>query len=129
LKGRSCFETPQDKRIAEVAVDLPLPKTLHYQIPPALQQKATVGKRVLVPIGNRRVTGYVLNLLRESPVERLKEIIEIVDEAPLFSLEDLKFLQFISTYYFAKPGNTLRLALFEGQGEKGERSSALIAPI
>jgi len=120
LKGRSCFETPQDKRIAEVAVDLPLPKTLHYQIPPALQQKVTLGKRVLVPVGNRRVTGYVLNLLRESPVGGLKEIIEIVDEAPLFSLEDLKFLQFISTYYFAKPGNTLRLALFEGKGRKAK---------
>jgi primosomal protein N' (replication factor Y) len=118
LKGRTCFETPQDKRVAEVAVDLPLPKTLHYQIPPFLQKKAGIGKRVLVPVGKRRVTGYVLNLLRESPVPGLKEIIEIIDEAPFFSPEDLRFFQFLSTYYFSKPGNALRLALFEGRGRK-----------
>jgi len=117
VKGRSFLETLPERSIAEVAIDLPLPKTLHYQIPQVLQKKIDLGKRVLVPVGKRKVTGYVLDFLTESPIEGLKEILEILDETPLFSLEDLKFLKFLSTYYFSKPNNTIRLALFEGKGQ------------
>ena len=114
MRGNSDSETPRKRRVAEVAIDLPIPKTLHYLIPESLWGRVTAGTRVVVPVGKRKVVGHVVDLLTESPVQRLKEILEVPDEVPTFSPQELTFLQFISSYYFTKPGNSLRLALFEG---------------
>ena len=47
----------------EVSLSLPLTKHLHYRIPEQLISSVEVGKRVLVPLGKRRVTGYVVDIV------------------------------------------------------------------
>ena len=44
----------------EVAVAIPVYHTFTYSVPQFLLPFAAAGKRVLVPFGQRRVTGYIL---------------------------------------------------------------------
>jgi primosomal protein N' (replication factor Y) len=55
------------KKIVEVAIGLPVSKTFHYLIPERLQDSLQAGMRVLVPFKGRKVTGFCLDLLDQSP--------------------------------------------------------------
>ncbi len=103
---------------AEVAIALPVEKTLHYAIPVQLSSLCEVGKRVLVPLGKRRVTGYLLATCSSLPPDvtdkEIKEIIDCLDEAPLFDAEMLRFLHWVADYYLAPLGQVIKTALPPG---------------
>ena len=95
----------------EVALSLPLAKHLHYKIPEQLTSSVAVGKRVLVPLGKRRVTGYVVDLLHRSEFSEIKDIVDVLDDQPLFTPQHLKFYRWISDYYFFPLGGVIKTAL------------------
>jgi len=95
----------------EVALSLPLAKHLHYKIPEQLTSSVAVGKRVLVPLGKRRVTGYVVDLLHKSEFPEIKDIVDVLDDQPLFTPHHLKFYRWISDYYFFPLGGVIKTAL------------------
>ncbi|HYJ91379.1 MAG TPA: hypothetical protein VEV84_08725, partial [Pyrinomonadaceae bacterium] len=53
----------------EVALPLPLRHTFTYQIKAAEAQRVKIGSRVLVPLGKRLLTGYVLDISERLPAE------------------------------------------------------------
>ena len=95
----------------EVSLSLPFSKHLHYRIPEQLKSSVEVGKRVLVPLGKRRVTGYVVALVTKSDISEIREIIDVLDEQPLFTPHHLTFYQWISDYYFSPLGGVIKTAL------------------
>ncbi len=118
-----------------VAIPIASPKTFIYAIPAASAPFASIGKRVVVPFGAKRLTGWIAELLTEAAgVPNIKEIIAIPDAEPLFSQEELPFFEWISSYYLhplgmvlaeALPGginatshNRVRLAAHPAKGEK-----------
>ena len=84
-----------------VAIAIPSPKDLYLRRPgKPLLLAVAVGKRVLVPFGNRRVTGFILEVLDETVCDQtVKEILDLPDPEPLFNPEDLAFYEWISRYY------------------------------
>ena len=54
-----------DTEYIEVAVALPVFQTFTYCTPETLAGFVAIGKRVLIPFGQRRVTGYVLGSDRD----------------------------------------------------------------
>ncbi len=103
-------------RYAEVAVQLPLLGLYHYLIPPRLLERDLIGHRVLVPFGNRGVTGVVVRESDTPPegVVKIRELYALLDSTPLLIPPVLKLCQWISQYYQAPPGETLRAALPPG---------------
>ncbi len=103
---------------AEVAIALPVEKTFHYDIPVQLRPICEVGKRVLVPLGRRRVTGYLLATCPSLPPDvtgkDIKEIIDCLDEAPLFDGAMLRFLRWVADYYLVPLGQVIKTALPPG---------------
>lgn len=97
-----------------MAVGLPVFKTFHYKIPEKFQKSVEAGKRVFVPFGGRKVTGYVLSLLEETATENIKEILDVLDDTPLFSPRMIPFFQWIANYYLAPLGEVLKTALPTG---------------
>jgi len=95
----------------EVSLSLPLTKHLHYRIPEHLISSVEVGKRVLVPLGKRRVTGYVVDTVSKSDISEIREIIDVLDEQPLFTPHHLTFYRWISDYYFFPLGEVIKTAL------------------
>ncbi len=120
-----------------VAINIPADKTFSYEVPTALEEDVAIGKRALVPFGSRRLTAYILEITATSTYENTKEIIEILDPAPLFNGDDLKFYEWASRYYLHPLGKTLGEILPAGtdiksdtwlclaDGTDGERPSSL----
>lgn len=110
--------------IIEVAVPLPMEKTFHYRVPPALQQRVAPGKRVFVPFGGRKLTAYVLAYVESSEVSRIKEIIDVLDEDPLWTDNELDFFRWIAAYYLHPLGEVLKTALPSGINLQTRKSMA-----
>jgi primosomal protein N' (replication factor Y) (superfamily II helicase) len=97
--------------IAQVALDVPVPRLFDYVASTLTAED--IGRRVCVPFGRKEFVGVVLALSRESahPREQLKDIISVLDDAPLLSAEILKLLRFCSDYYHYPLGATVLAAL------------------
>ena len=82
--------------VAEVLIEIEkLDKTFTYLIPSNLDIQ--IGIRVLVPFGNKRLEGFVVNIKDEIPTEyKLKEIINLVDAKPILNKELLKLGNYLS---------------------------------
>lgn len=68
----------------------------------------------MVPFGTRELMGIVVEDKDVSPVHAEREIVEVVDSQPLFSKHLLEFARWMSTYYMAPHGETLRAFLPQG---------------
>jgi primosomal protein N' (replication factor Y) len=115
------FETM--KEIVEVAVGLPVSKTFHYHIPEKMRGSLQVGMRVLVPFKGRKVTGFTIDLLDHPPKgveEKLREVEDLLDDAPLIDPQMLRFCRWISDYYLYPLGEVIKTGLPPGLQLKSE---------
>jgi primosomal protein N' (replication factor Y) (superfamily II helicase) len=107
-------------RFAEVALPLPLRQTFTYSLPFSFRENVKIGARLLVPFGNRQLTGYVVELHQnlseeiEFEPESIKDALELIDETPLVTDEILKLTQWTADYYSAAWGEVLKASLPAG---------------
>src|ERR1039457_4512907 len=104
------FHTPA---IIEVSVPLPLDTTFHYSVPPELSSLVSPGKRVLVPFGGRKLTGYITGAAKTGG-EGIKDILAVLDPAPLFTPGELEFFSWAASYYLHPLGEVIKAALPAG---------------
>ena len=95
----------------DVAVALPIHTTFTYSVPERLAPLISVGKRVLVPFGRRRVTGYILGCCRDDYQKEIKNVLDILDETPLFPSSMLPFFRWVAEYYMHPIGDVIKSAL------------------
>ncbi|MBW2573909.1 MAG: primosomal protein N', partial [Deltaproteobacteria bacterium] len=95
----------------EVAVALPVYNTYTYSVPENLGELVSTGKRVLVPFGRRRVTGYILGQGKDENQEGIKTILDILDEKPLFPSSMIPFFRWTADYYLHPIGDVIKCAL------------------
>ncbi|MCP4715563.1 MAG: primosomal protein N', partial [Deltaproteobacteria bacterium] len=98
----------------EVAVPLPLHTTYTYRASSADTRSLQIGMRVLVPFGKRRLSGYIIGFPETAPAQKLKEIYDLLDNEPLFSIDDLAFYRWAASYYCHPLGQTIQTALPAG---------------
>ncbi|NLX53039.1 MAG: primosomal protein N' [Deltaproteobacteria bacterium] len=103
---------------AEVALNIPAGKLFTYAVPENLASATAVGKRVFVPFGRRRRTGFIVALTKDAPPADVKPLGEILDEEPLFGKDDLKFYSWIADYFLYPLGKTLAELLPSGWEKK-----------
>jgi primosomal protein N' (replication factor Y) len=95
----------------EVAVAIPVYHTFTYSVPQFLLPFVAAGKRVLVPFGQRTITGYILGPSQDSKTAEIKHVLDILDEHPLFESAMISFFQWISDYYKHPIGEVIKNAL------------------
>ncbi len=100
-----------DDRYIEVAVALPVYHTFTYLAPETVATFIMVGKRVLVPFGRRRVTGYVLGESQPLDKKEIKSVLDVLDERPLFPPTMVPFFRWIADYYKYPVGEVVKNAL------------------
>jgi len=93
--------------IIEVAIPVPLHNTFDY----LCNQKVSIGARVKVPFGQKKVTAVVLSHKKKSDFEKLRSVEEIIDQKPLLSKEILDFLLWSANYYHHPLGEVLASAI------------------
>lgn len=98
---------------AEVVLPLPLDQPFTYSVPPERAERLCVGMRVLVPFGERMLTGFVVGVRKRKQRGdlKLKAIGEILDESPIFSASLLSFTQKLSRSFFSPWGEILQAAV------------------
>jgi primosomal protein N' (replication factor Y) (superfamily II helicase) len=96
-----------DRKFANIALDIPVNSTFTYRIPDFLITNVQIGSRVLVPFGNRILTGFVISLSDECSIEKLKDVKSVLDDEPALTDEMIKFGIWISEYYMSPVGEIL----------------------
>ncbi len=89
---------------ANIAIDAHVEGLFTYIVPDYLAGDIKTGSRVLVPFGNRTLTGYVISLKDTADVDNLKSVHSVLDAEPFLNQEMIDFSKWISDYYLSPLG-------------------------
>ncbi len=99
----------------QVLVDIPKldTRTFSYKITDDLKDKIKIGQILLVPFGMQgAVNAFVVGFTNYMPEGiKAKQIYEIVEEKPVFTLEYLQFLEWTAQYYCTSLQSVLETAI------------------
>lgn len=101
--------------IAEVIVDVmssEVDRVFDYNIPSSFVD-ITIGYRVLVPFGNRKIEGYIVGIkdTTDCPQEKLKSIISTLDDYPVILPELIKLMHYMKDRLYLRLLDGIRLAV------------------
>jgi primosomal protein N' (replication factor Y) (superfamily II helicase) len=99
-----------------VLLPLPLAQAYTYLVPEDMISKIRVGCRVIVPLGTRKLyTGIVLEIHERKPIGySVKPIYSLLDETPILIGPQMKFWNWIASYYMCPTGEVMKAALPSG---------------
>jgi primosomal protein N' (replication factor Y) len=104
-------------KYADVILPLPLENSYVYSIPADLEKAVTPGCRVLVHFGKRKYYTGIVMLVHERPpgsAFEIKEIYALLDASPILRRPQLRFWQWIASYYLCKLGDVYKAAVPSG---------------
>jgi len=93
----------------DVALSVPLEAAFTYRIPGGMQP--VVGGRVLVPFRQRRMSGVVTALHDRAPKMQAKNLVSVLDSAPVLDEQLVHLGKWIADYYLAPIGEVFRTML------------------
>ncbi len=102
---------------AGVVFNRPVDQVFTYRVPAGLDASVEPGQRVRVPLGrgNQPAIGYCVRVDRAPPVgvepDRIKDVIEALDDPPLVDPSMLELTQWIAGYYACSWGQALDAAV------------------
>lgn len=97
----------------DVVLPLALPKTYTYSIPSSLAGEIKVGMRVVVSFGKKKLYAALVYRVHQQAPEnyQTKDILQLIDEAPIVLPTQLKFWEWIADYYMCTLGEVMKAAL------------------
>lgn len=97
----------------EVILPLAIAHTYTYRVPYEMNDKISIGKRVVVQFGKSRIyTAIVYSINTEPPtLYEAKYLIEVLDDEPIVNLFQLKLWEWIAGYYLCNMGEVMQAAL------------------
>ena len=101
----------QAGNFARVIIPSPLKEPLTYRVPTELKEFVCAGMRVLIPLGKRKVSGIVLELISETSLTKTRDVLAVLDQRPILDAPLLKLSQWISRYYLASLGEVVTTVL------------------
>lgn len=111
----------------EVAVTAPINHTLTYKALDDQSQSLEPGLRLLVPLGRRQVTGYLLDQTDTPPDSdySLRTIRDVLDARPLFPKAMVEFYRWLAIYYQYPIGEIIKGSLPAGLAPQSGRTVTL----
>jgi primosomal protein N' (replication factor Y) len=98
-------------RLVSVAVPVPALDLLTYRVPDGMPLPAA-GVRVVVPLGNRTLTGVVIGEAAEPGGDIvLKDLLQRLDDTAFLPADVLRLTEWVAEHYLAGPGATLASAM------------------
>jgi len=112
----------QKPLIIQVAIPIPLNRLFDYLAPEGLNA-ISPGTRVIVPFGKSKKIAFAVGIVKSSEVkiDRLKPIIEILDESSLLSEQDYQLILWAQRYYHHPLGEIISAA-FPVSLRKGKKA-------
>ncbi|MDR1544658.1 MAG: primosomal protein N' [Prevotellaceae bacterium] len=98
--------------LAEIILPLPLAQTYTYIVPQEFEPQISVGQRVAVNFGAKKIyIGIVLRLFECGIEKKYKNILQVLDNEPIITEQQLKLWQTLSEYYCAPLGDIYTAAV------------------
>ena len=117
--------------LAEIILPLPLAQTYTYIVPQEFENQVAAGQRVSVNFGAKKLyMGIVAKIFDGEHTKNLKPILQILDNKPIITENQLKFWHQISEYYCAPLGDVYKAAvpaLLRKEDTKKRRNSRAVA--
>jgi primosomal protein N' (replication factor Y) len=115
---------------AKVVLGLAVEGPFDYSVPVHMRGKIKKGARVWVQFCNRKRIGYVVEVARRTDIERVKPVLEIIDETPLIDESMLLLTRKLADYYYCSWGEAIEAALPEPlrKGSKAASSMKVVRP-
>nr|WP_121273359.1 primosomal protein N' [Pedobacter schmidteae] len=100
----------------EVVLPLSLAKNYSYRVPYELNDQIAVGKRVVLQFGKNKIyTALVKSISNTAPeLYQAKYIIDVVDEHPIITSQQLQLWDWMTGYYLCNEGDVMAAALPAG---------------
>jgi primosomal protein N' (replication factor Y) len=97
----------------EVILPLAISKNYTYRVPFELNDAVTTGKRVVVQFGKSKLYTAIVAAIGETPPEKYeaKYLIEILDDRPVVTPQQLEFWHWLADYYMCTVGEVMNAAL------------------
>jgi len=97
----------------DVLLPIPLQQAFTYHVTEEQTHLLEIGMRVAIPFGKTKIyTGIVIKQHKDAPpAYETKSIDQILDNAPIVNLFQLKHWQWIASYYMCSMGEVMRAAL------------------
>lgn len=99
---------PSAPSYCDISLPVPIDQPFTYLLPESLRHRVRVGCRILAPFGTRKLAGVVLRTHDDPPPVAAREALRLLDEEPVLDDALLKLGRWISAYYCAPLGETLR---------------------
>ena len=97
---------------AEVLLPIPVPGTFTYRVPFELNDRVQVGQRAVVQFGRSKImSGLIISLTQTVPQCEVKYLMDLLDTQPIINEKQLKFWDWIRTYYMCHLGEVMQAAL------------------
>ena len=107
-----------NQSLYDIILPLAIADVYTYNIPEALlpianRQLPITGCRVLVPLGKKSVIGIIYRQHEgELPASvKVRDVLQIVDETPIITAEQLKLWEWLSSYYMCTLGEVMAASL------------------
>lgn len=104
-----------NESLYDIILPLAIADVYTYRTPsiPLQGGRDVIGCRVLVPLGKKSVIGIIYRKHEgELPANvKVRDVLQIVDEAPIVTAEQLKLWEWLSSYYMCTLGEVMAAAL------------------
>ena len=86
------------------------------------------GQRVTVPVAGRRYVGVVhrTGIVPDIDPSRIQEVVSVNDELPDVSLEELRFWEFLASYYLCSIGEVYKAAYPSGKIRSEQKAASIL---
>jgi len=103
-------------KYVDVILPLPLANTFTYSVPDEWADSVRIGMRVVVPFGKKKIYTAVVYLVHTvaPTVYEAKEIMGLLENEPILRRPQMKFWEWISSYYQAFLGDVYQAAVPAG---------------
>jgi len=105
-------DQPRITLFAEILLPIPVPGTFTYRVPYALNDAIRVGQRAVVQFGKTKImSGLVLSVTEKVPSQEVKFLTDLLDDQPIVNPTQLKFWEWVKTYYLCHLGEVMQAAM------------------
>jgi primosomal protein N' (replication factor Y) len=105
--------TDRETLFVEVILPLAIAKNYTYRVPFEMNDAVMIGKRVVVQFGKSKLyTAVVSSISKLAPEKyQAKYVIELLDDRPVITIEQLQFWYWLADYYMCYVGEVMNAAL------------------
>jgi len=105
--------TDRETLFVEVILPLAISKNYTYRVPYELNDTVAIGKRTVVQFGKSKLyTAIIAGIGTQAPEKyEAKYLVEILDDKPVVTYEQLHFWYWIADYYMCNVGEVMNAAL------------------